>query len=109
VFRADAAFAKREVYDALEERGVQYAIRIPANEDLERDIGELLRRPVRRPSHKPVVRYKGFPYQAASWKTVRRVGAKAEFHRGELFPRTAERRIKEGKQTVKMTRLGYRG
>jgi len=32
VFRADAAFAKPEIYEALEERGVKYAIRIPANE-----------------------------------------------------------------------------
>lgn len=45
VFRADAAFAKPEIYEALEERGVKYAIRIPANESLERDIGELLTRP----------------------------------------------------------------
>ncbi len=34
VLRADAAFAKPEVYEALEERGVKYAIRIPANESL---------------------------------------------------------------------------
>ena len=35
----------------------------------------------------PVVWYKGFLYQAASWKTARRVVAKVEFHFGELFPR----------------------
>jgi hypothetical protein len=128
VFRADAAFAKPEIYDALEERGVKYAIRIPANNSLERDIAELLTRPVGRPSHKPLVWYKGFLYQAASWKTARRVVAKVEFHAGELFPRvgfivtnlevpsrmvvrfynkrgTAEQWIKEGKQAVKMTRL----
>jgi hypothetical protein len=128
VFRADAAFAKPEIYEALEERGVKYAIRIPANDSLERDIAELLARPVGRPSHKPVVWYKGFLYQAASWKTARRVVAKVEFHFGELFPRvgfivtnletpsrsvvrfynkrgTAEQWIKEGKQAVKMTRL----
>jgi Transposase DDE domain group 1 len=87
VFRADAAFAKPEIYEALEERGVKYAIRIPANDSLERDIAELLTRPVGRPSHKPVVWYKGFLYQAASWKTARRVVAKVEFHAGELFPR----------------------
>ena len=46
VFRADAAFAKPEIYEALEERGVKYAIRIPANDSLERDIAELLTRPV---------------------------------------------------------------
>ena len=128
VFRADAAFAKPEIYKALEERGVKYAIRIPANDSLERDIAELLTRPVGRPSHKPVVWYKGFLYQAASWKTARRVVAKVDFHFGELFPRvgfivtnldtpsravvrfynkrgTAEQWIKEGKQAVMMTRL----
>ena len=66
VFRADAAFAKPEIYDALEERDVKYAIRIPANDSLERDIAELLTRSVGRPSHKPVVWYKSFLYQAAS-------------------------------------------
>jgi hypothetical protein len=117
-----------EIYEALEERGVRYAIRIPSNESLERDIAELVARRVGRPSHKPVVLYKGFLYQAASWKTARRVVAKVEFHFGELFPRvgfivtnletdsravvrfynkrgTAEQWIKEGKQAVKMTRL----
>src|SRR6202140_986086 len=127
-FRADAALAKPEIYEALEERGVKYAIRIPANENLERDIAELLKRPVGRPSHKPVVWYKGFLYQAASWKTARRVVAKVEFHFGELFPRvgfivtnlgtdsravvrfynkrgTAEQWIKGGKEAGKETRL----
>ena len=87
MFRADAAFAKPEIYEALEERGVQYAIRIPANDSLERDIAELLTRPVGRLSHKPVVWYKSFLYKAASRKTARRVVAKVEFHFGELFPR----------------------
>ena len=128
VFPADAAFAKPEIYEELEERGVKYAIRLPANAGLERDIEELLTRPVGRPSHKPIVWYKGFLYQAASWKTARRVVAKIEFHAGELFPRvgfivtnletpsravvrfynkrgTAEQWMKEGKQAVKMTRL----
>src|ERR1017187_7497586 len=87
VFRADAAFAKPEVYEALEARDVKYAIRIPANDSLEGDIAELLTRPVGRPSYKPVVWYKSFLYQAASWKTARRVVAKVEFYFGELFPR----------------------
>ena len=87
VVRADAAFAKPEIYEALEERGVNYAIRIPANENLERDIAELLPRPVGRPSIRPLVEYKSFLYQAASWKKARRVVAKVEHHQGELFPR----------------------
>ena len=107
---------------------MKYAIRIPANDSLERDIGELPTRPVGRPTHKPVVRYKRFLYQAASWTKSRRVVAKVEFHFGELFPRvgfivtnmeahnravvrfynkrgTAEQWIREGKPTVKITRL----
>ncbi|MGQ0548142.1 MAG: IS1380 family transposase [Armatimonadota bacterium] len=87
VVRADAAFAKPEVYEALEARGVKYAIRIPSNETLEQAVAELLTRPVGRPSHKPVVRYKSFRYQAGSWKIARRVVAKVEFHCEELFPR----------------------
>jgi hypothetical protein len=128
VFRADAAFAKPELYEALEEREVKYAIRLPANDNLERSIRELLKRPVGRPSYRAVVRYKSFLYQAASWNRTRRVVAKVEFHFGELFPRVgfivtnlaassravvrfynkrgmAEQWIKEGKQAVAMTRL----
>jgi hypothetical protein len=128
VFRADAAFAKPELYAALEARNVKYAIRLPSNDNLERHVAKLLTRPVGRPSYKPVVRLKSFLYQAASWTTKRRVVAKVEFHFGELFPRvgfivtnltasnravvrfynkrgTAEQWIKEGKQAVAMTRL----
>jgi hypothetical protein len=127
-FRADAAFAKPELYEALEERTVKYAIRLPANDNLQRNITELLTRPVGRPSYKPVVRHKSFFYQAAGWKQARRVVAEVEFHCGELFPRvgfivtnlgtssravvrfynrrgTVEQWIKEGKQAVAMTRL----
>jgi Transposase DDE domain group 1 len=43
-FRGDAAFAKPELYEALEERDVQYAIRLPANDNLQRNITELLTR-----------------------------------------------------------------
>ena len=128
VVQADAAFAKPEIYEALEERGVNYAIRIPANENLERDIAELLPRPVGRPSIKPLVEYKSFLYQATSWDKARRVVAKVEHHQGELFPRvgfivtnlslpspavvrfynkrgTAEQWVKEGKQATHWTRL----
>jgi hypothetical protein len=52
-------------------------MRIAANDSLKRDIAELLPRPVGRPSIKPLVEYKSFLYQAASWKKARRVVAKA--------------------------------
>ncbi len=127
-FRADAAFAKPEIYDALEQRGVDYAIRMPANKSLELKIEKILFRPPGRPSCKPLVRYKSFRYQAKSWTTPRRIVAKVEHHRGELFPRvgfivtnmvlpsrsvvrfhnkrgTAEQWIKEGKQATHWTRL----
>jgi Transposase DDE domain group 1 len=66
---------------------VTYAIRLPANEVLERAIEDLLTRPRGRPSHAPLVRYRSFHYQAASWHRPRRVIAKIEHHLGELFPR----------------------
>ena len=105
-----------------------YAIRIPANKNLELAIEDILFRSPGRPSRKPLVRYKSFQYQADSWTTPRRVVAKVEHHVGELFPRvgfivtnlplpnravvrfynkrgTAEQWIKEGKQAAHWTRL----
>ena len=87
VIRADAAFALPALYEALERRGVRYAIRLPANDALERRFEDLVTRPRGRPSHVPLVRYRGFEYQAASWDRPRRVIAKVEHHLGELFPR----------------------
>ena len=126
VIRADAAFALPVLYEALERRGVRYAIRLPANQVLERRIEDLLTRPRGRPSHAPLVRYRSFEYQAASWNRPRRVIAKIEHHLGELFPRvgfivttvtgtnravvrfynqrgTAEQWIKEGKDATHRT------
>jgi len=45
VVRADAAFAIPGLYEALERRGARYAIRLPANDVLERAIEDLLGRP----------------------------------------------------------------
>jgi len=127
-FRADAAFAAPEVYGFLEGECFKYAIRLPANDVLEREIAHLLTRPVGRPSRRPKVFYHSFRYQAGSWNRARRVVAKIEWHAGELFPRvgfivtnltwharrvvkfynkrgTAEQWIKEGKYAVKWTLL----
>jgi hypothetical protein len=128
-FRADAAFANPDVYAFLEKERFGYAIRIPANEVLEREIADLLIRPVGRPSAKAKVLYANITYRAESWDRFRRVVAKVEWHEGELFPRvgfivtnlmwypaervvrfynqrgTAEQWIKEGKYAVKWTRL----
>ena len=38
-FRADAAFAKPEIYELLEAEDLRYAIRLPANQVLQRRIG----------------------------------------------------------------------
>jgi hypothetical protein len=127
--RADAAFAKPELYEALEAEDVRYAIRLPANRVLMARIGHLLTRPVGRPPKKPQVFFAGFTYQAQSWAKPRRVVAKVEWHQGELYPRvgfivtnlkrpaervskngrgTAEQWIKEGKQALRWTRLSCR-
>ena len=50
-----AAFAKPDIYEYLEERHVLYAIRLPGNEVLQREIAPLLRRPVGRPPKRPVI------------------------------------------------------
>jgi hypothetical protein len=128
VVRADAAFALPALYETLEGRDVAYAIRLPTNQVLERTIEDLLTRPRGRPSYAPLVRYRSFQYQAASWDRPRRVIAKIEHHLGELFPRvgfivttmtgtnravvrfynqrgTAEQWIKEGKAATHWTRL----
>ena len=86
-FRGDAVFAKPEIYEYLEEKGFLYAIRLPANEVLQEEIRHLLTRPAGRPPRKPIVWFADFDYQAASWDRARRVIAKVEWHRGELFPR----------------------
>ena len=54
-FRADAAFAKPEIYERLEAADIHYAIRLPANQVLQRRISYLLTRPVGRPPKKPVM------------------------------------------------------
>jgi hypothetical protein len=83
---------------------------------------------VGRPPLKPQVFHASFRYQAKSWTNPRRVVAKVEWHRGELFPRlgfivtnlrwhsrrvvhfynkrgTAEQWIKEGKRAIHWTKL----
>ena len=54
-FRADAAFAKPDIYEYLEERRVFYAIRLPSNKVLQYEIAPLLIRPVGRPPKRPVI------------------------------------------------------
>ena len=127
-FRADAAFARPEVYECLEAHSFLYAIRLPANDVVQREIDFLLTRPVGRPPKRPIIFYYDFRYQAGSWDRSRRVVAKVEWHSGELFPRvgfivtnltarpegvvhfynqrgTAEQWIKEGKYALNWTRL----
>jgi hypothetical protein len=53
----------------------------------ERKIAYLLRRPVGRPSRKPMVFYHSSRYRAGSWHYAPRVVANVEGHAGELFPR----------------------
>jgi hypothetical protein len=78
LFRADAAFAKPELYDYLETRQIGYAIRLPATEVLQRKIAHLLTRPTEWPSRKPIVSYHDFAYRAQSWNVSRRVVAKTK-------------------------------
>jgi hypothetical protein len=127
-FRGDAAFGNPNVYSYLEVERYGYAIRLRSNDILNREIEQFMTRPVGRPPRAPIVHYHEFMYKATAWDRQRRVVAKVEWHRGELFPRvgfivtnlrwrtknvvrfynhrgTAEQMIKEGKNAVKWTRL----
>lgn len=99
---------------------------------LREKIAHRLTRPVGRPSLTNVKRFfEDFEYQAASWDKPRRVAAKIEWHRGELFSKvgfivtnlpmdtdwivrfynqrgTAEQHIKEGKYAFRWARLSCR-
>jgi hypothetical protein len=124
-FRGDAAFAKPEIYEYCEEQRLTYFIRLPANGNLDRLVAPHLGRPVGRPPKSGIqVKIVDLHYQAKSWNRPRRVVAKIEWHRGELFPRIGfvvtssrlsagkvikvyngrgeiENRIKEGKNTLR--------
>ncbi len=133
-FRGDAAFASPEIYDYLEPEGFLYAIRLPKNQILQESIGHLLTRPVGRPPNHVRRYYASFSYQAGRWNRKWRVVAKVEWHPGERVPRVgldplrgssvtnrtrptewvvafynqrgkAEQYIKEGKYTIKWSRL----
>jgi len=129
-FRADAAFAKPEIYDVLEAEGYKYTIRLPANAILQQRLGWLLKRHVGRSPHEVRRYYASFSYRAGSWSKARRVVAKVKWHPGELYPRvgfivtnmtrpaervvtfynqrgTAEQHIKESKNAVTWTRLSW--
>jgi hypothetical protein len=126
VFRADAAFAKLETYETLEKRDVKYAIRLPSNDNLQRNITELFGQWEGQATN----RWSG----SRAFSTRRPVGRRRGGGgggrvplRGIVPPRglyrhkphggepavvrfynkrgTAEQWIKEGKQAVKMTRL----
>lgn len=129
--RADAAFARPDIYAFLEEEGFGYAIRLPANPVLGEKIAHLLTRRPGRPSLSVERHFASFSYQATSWDKPRRVTAKVEWHPGELLPKigfvitnlsvpaervfdfynrrgTAEQWIKEGKHAIRWTRLSCR-
>ena len=127
-FRGAAGFANPEVYEFLEAEDYSYTVRLTANAILYLQIQHLMTRPVGRPPEQPITQYHDFTYQAATWDKVRRVVAKVEWHKDELFPRvgfivtnlgggsasvtwfyngrgTAEQCIKEGKIALNWTRL----
>jgi hypothetical protein len=80
LFRGDAAFAKPELYEYLEQEKVGYAVRLPANRVIQEQIQPLLECPAEWPSREPIVSYHHFAYQAQSWHLPRRVVAKVEWH-----------------------------
>ncbi|MGA8572822.1 MAG: IS1380 family transposase [Desulfobaccales bacterium] len=124
-FWGDAAFSNPETYEYCEDHRITYFIRLPSNAILMRLLEPHLNRSVgRAPKSGIQVKVVDLQYQAKSWHKLRRVVAKIEWHRGELFPRIGfvvtnsrlpaakvikvyngraeiENRIKEGKNTLR--------
>jgi len=75
-------------YNYCEEQHITYFIRSPGHANLMRLLEPYLNQPVGRP-HKSGIQVKvvDLPYQAKSWHKPRRVVAKIEWQRGELFLR----------------------
>jgi hypothetical protein len=115
-------------YEALERRQVQHAIRLPANDVLERQIEDLLTGRVADRATRRWSATAAFSTRPRPGTAPRRVIAKVEYHLGELFPRigfiittltgtnravvrfynqrgTAEQWIKVGKTATHWTRL----
>ena len=88
LFRGDAAFAKPRAIRVSGRR--KDGLRHPASRQIRwfrsRSSPCLSLLP-NGPSREPMVSYHDFAYQAQSWRLPRRVVAKVEWHRGELFPR----------------------
>src|SRR5262245_31066052 len=128
VVRADAAFALPALYEALERRGVRYAIRLPANDVLERRVEDLRtrRRPTEPRAAGPLSEFRVSSRLMEPTSTghrqrrtsPRRVVAAGGLHRHDahrdqpgcrpiLYNQrgTAERLIKEGKEAIHWTRL----
>ena len=126
--RADGGFACPELYQYLEQEGFRYAIRLPENPVLHRQLEPLLTRPGDSELSHTVVHFHDLRYQAANWERSRRVVAQVKWHPGKLVPDsnfvvtnltapaqtvvrfyngrgTAEQWIKEGKYTLHWTRL----
>jgi hypothetical protein len=128
VFWADALCAKPEIYEALEERGVKYVIRVTANESVKGAVLEPVPRGAAKPRSKPMMEYEGQLNRADGQKVPLRVVASVDYHPAEPFPKvelmvtnlsvssrsvvrfyckedTTGELIEAGKQTLKATRL----
>ena len=81
LFRADAAFAKPEVYEYLESRDIGYAMRLPANEVLQRHIRHLLKlhrgyvnrcvNDIRRRPSQPLIQWRFHPHTVHRGRRLR--------------------------------------
>ena len=122
--RADSAFAWPGFLQILEDRGVQYVMRLATNPALE----EIIERHTRHRPRRGRVKYVDLRWQAKSWLAPRRIVAKIEWKEGDLFPAVlfcvtnldlsprkvvrfydgrgnVENYIKEGKETLRWDRL----
>src|SRR3546814_4134665 len=72
---------------AAGQESIQYTIRLPANDVLQRRIGHLQTRLIGPPPKEPIISFASFRYQAKGWTRSRRAVARFEWQQGELYPR----------------------
>lgn len=86
IFWADALCARPEVYEALEDRGVKYVIRVTTGPELLDATSDRSPRGAAKPRNKPLIEYEGQLNRADGQKVPLRVVASVDYHADAPFP-----------------------
>ncbi len=86
-FRGDAAFAQPNMYEYLDSKSIEYAIRLPANQLLQVEVVHLLKRPVGQAGALRAALLHELPLSGGKLGASAPGCRQVEWHSAELFPR----------------------